>query len=150
MPTPDETAGPGVDGSLLSAYVTTMVTGPDGRTWSGADAIDELPDGEYWVITGWNPFSERVSEARNLDAQSRLLETIRGHGVAVTAVDGCAPDHSWCEPAFAFPRSVPLEVVCSWARAFDQHAVFALTPHEHLVVDAGSERTIGSRPRVTT
>lgn len=146
----DDSPDTGLDGSLLSAYVATMVSGPDGRAWSGADAVEALPYGECWVITGWNPFSAKVSEARNEAANARLRETIRAYGVDATPVEGCAADHSWCEPAFALPTSVPLDVVCGWARDFEQHAVFRLTPHQHLVVHAGTEHTIGSRPRVTS
>ena len=68
-------------------------------------------------------------------------------GVEAVPVDGCAVDHSWCEPGFAVPADVPVELVCGWACAFDQHAVFLLTGTEHHVVRAVDTATVGTRPR---
>ena len=138
---------PALEGELLAAYLATVVTATAGAVWSGAGAVDGLPLGDCWVITGHNPFSARVSDAENHAANVRLAAAIAADGAEAVPVDGCAADHSWCEPGFAVPADVPVDVVCAWARSFDQHAVFLLTDDEHHVVRALDAVTVGTRPR---
>jgi hypothetical protein len=147
----DETtaAAPQLGGELLAAYVATVVTDATGLVWSGDGAVGALPLGECWVITGHNPFSEPRSDAENHAANARLAAVITDAGAEAVPVDGCAPDHSWCEPAFAVPAEVPAELVRRWAADFDQHAVFHLTDLEHRVVRTGDGATVGVRPRRT-
>ena len=147
MPSEPPSDVPALEGDLLTAYVETVVTGTAGLVWSGAGAAPELPLGDCWVITGHNPFSARMTDAENHAANVRLAAAIAGAGVEAVPVDGCAVDHSWCEPGFAVPAEVPVEIVCGWARAFDQHAVFLLTGAEHHVVRAIDTATVGTRPR---
>ena len=138
---------PALDLELLAAYVATVVTDASGAVWSGAAATPVLPLGDCWVITGHNPFSARRTEAENLAANARLASVIVDAGAEAVPVDGCAADHSWCEPAYAVPATVPTDVVCGWARTFDQHAVFLLTDAEHHVVRAVDAVTVGTRSR---
>jgi hypothetical protein len=140
-------AVPALEGELLAAYAGTEVTGTAGLVWSGVGAAERLPLGPCWVITGHNPFSARVSDADNHAANVRLAAAIAAHGAEAVPVDSCAPDHSWCEPGFAVPAEVPLDVVRRWAVDFDQHAVFHLTDDEHHVVRALDGATVATRPR---
>lgn len=143
----ESAAVPELGGELLAAYVATVVTSAGGVVWSGEGAVEALPLGECWVITGHNPFSEPRTDAENHAANARLAAVITDAGAEAVPVDGCAADHSWCEPGFAVPAQVPLDVVRRWARDFDQHAVFHLTDDEHHVVRAVDGAVVATRPR---
>jgi hypothetical protein len=150
---PDPLVGEGIAGpvlprptaDLLSAYLGTEVVDGDRVVWSGSGAVAGLE--ETWVITAENPFSELREPAENAAANQRLVATIEAAGFATTALVGRAPDLSWSEDCVAV-RGATLAQVCTWGRAYDQHAVFLLTHVTHAVVSCWSGQELGRRPRV--
>jgi len=136
---------PRLTADLLAAYLGTEVVDGDGVVWSGSGAAPGLADA--WVITAENPFSELRDPLENAAANDRLVARIEAAGFATTALVGRAPDLSWSEDCVAV-RGATREQVCTWGRAYDQHAVFLLRDDIHAVVSCWSGQELGSRPRV--
>ena len=136
---------PRVTPELLAAYLATEVVDDDGVVWSGVRAVERLE--ACWVITAENPFSELRDAAENAAANERLVATIEAAGLATVALVGRAPDLSWSEDCVAV-RGASLQQVCSWGRAYDQHAVFLLTGDRHEVVSCWGAGTLAGRARV--
>jgi len=136
---------PHLTADLLAAYLGTEVVDGRGVVWSGLAAVADLEDA--WVITAENPFSELREPAENAAANERLVATIEADGFVTTPLVGRAPDLSWSEDCVAV-RGASLQQVCSWGRAYDQHAVFLLRSGTHAVVSCWSGQEIGRRPRV--
>jgi hypothetical protein len=133
-----------LDDDLLAAYLATEVVDAEGAVWSGSGAGRDLA--VTWVLTAENPFSELRPGDVN-DAAMRALEReIVASGVVAIPLVGQAPDHSWSERCFGV-RDVEREAVCTWGRHHGQHAVFLLTPDEHVVVSCWTGADLAVRPR---
>jgi hypothetical protein len=134
-----------IDVELLTAYVATEVLDDDGAVWSGPDAAPV--DGEVWVVTAENPFSELQDVAVNAAAMAELARTIRAAGHDPVVMVGRAPDLSWSEECFGVRGDVG-DLVRAWGRERGQHAVFRLTADAHDVVSCWSGEVLATRPRV--
>lgn len=133
-----------IDLDLLSAYVATEVVGTDGTVWSGPGAV--ALDGEVWVVTAENPFSEKQDAVVNEAAMAELEDVIRSAGHEPVAMVGRAPDRSWSEACFGVRGDVS-DAVRAWGRERGQHAVFRLTSERHDVVSCWSGQVLAGRGR---
>lgn len=134
-----------IDVDLLTAYVATEVLDDGGTVWSGPGAVPV--DGEVWVVTAENPFSELLDVAVNAAAMAELAGVIRAAGHDPVVMVGRAPDLSWSEDCFGVHGDVG-DLVRAWGRERGQHAVFRLTAGAHDVVSCWSGEVLATRARV--
>ena len=82
---------------------------------------------EYFVITAWNPYSQKLSfaenQARNLDLISDLLK----FRIPFARVIGHSSTWDWVEEGFAIKD---LEIALKLGKKYEQHAIFAIRNEE--------------------
>ena len=113
--------------SLRIAYLRTVVT-IDGRP--AAEVVREI--GTYWVLTAWNPGSERLSDAENAERHAVLCARLDEPGHTWLPALGTSPDGSWSEQSVAIP-GLDRDTALAIGREFAQEAVFEVTT-DHLRV----------------
>ncbi|MBC8484329.1 MAG: DUF3293 domain-containing protein [Actinobacteria bacterium] len=107
--------------SLRIAYLQTVVT-VDGRP--AAEAVHDL--GPFWVLTAWNPGSERLSDAENAERHAALCARLDELGHNWLPALGTSPDGSWSEQSVAVP-GLDRDTALALGREFAQEAVFEAT-----------------------
>lgn len=91
------------------------------------------------VITASNPYSQVLDAADNAARNAALVRDLDAAGLAHLDAVGRSPDGTWHEQSFAVVDADE-DTVLDLADRYDQHAVYAWTPHEWAVVWAGIHR----------
>jgi hypothetical protein len=107
--------------SLRSAYLRTVVT-IDGRP--AVEMVAGL--GTFWVLTAWNPGSERLSDAENAERLRALCARLDELGHTWLPALGTSPDGTWSEQSVAVP-GLDRDTALALGREFAQEAVFEVT-----------------------
>jgi hypothetical protein len=79
-------------------------------------------DGEFAVLTAYNPGGENVDEEENRSRLSELENELRSAGEKFISVDACSPDESHCECGVAIMTT--RERAIAIAERFEQIAIF--------------------------
>ena len=80
---------------------------------------------EYFLITAWNPFSQKLTVTENLKRNELLLEDLRTLGAESMRAIGRSPDWEWFEESFA-AKKISLELVVDLAKKYEQNAIFQI------------------------
>jgi hypothetical protein len=107
--------------SLRVAYLQTVVT-VEGQP--AAEMVREI--GTFWVLTAWNPGSEKLSDTENAERHAALCAHLDELGHTWLPALGTSPDGSWSEQSVAVP-DLDREAALAIGREFAQEAVFEVT-----------------------
>lgn len=115
---------PALSAEQILAYAEAIYEIEQDGHWISAEQYtrqqsDTLPQS---LISACNPYSLRLPDALNEARQRQLRDRIEAAGVRWHPARGRAADFSWLEPGFLVAAALPL--VDSWARAFEQHAIW--------------------------
>ena len=90
---------------------------------AGVKELKQLGWEKYFVLTAWNPFSQKLSleenKSRNLDLENDLLK----FEIPFARVIGHSSTWDWFEESFAIKD---LEKALELGRKYEQHAIFAI------------------------
>lgn len=111
------------DGSI---YITSHLT-PSQTTWPfDSEAI--------YVITAWNPRSQRLDEEDNKERNRQLAGVFETRNIPKFHARGYAIDESWYEDGFAVSE-ISIEEIRILGAHFEQNAIFEVTQSGISVVD---------------
>ncbi|XHS79304.1 DUF3293 domain-containing protein [Burkholderiaceae bacterium UC74_6] len=74
------------------------------------------------LITAWNPFSQALDEAINLERLDRLIAAADAAGQRHLPARGCDPSGLWTPEPGLCVLDLPTQLAQQWLRDFDQFA----------------------------
>ena len=93
---------------------------------------------ELYVLTAWNPFSQKLSAVENAFRQEALRTLLDQCGAKYLTCNAHSKDGSWTEASFAI-WNVEQGQVELWSQQFEQHAYFRIIPASMEVVAVPKE-----------
>ncbi len=82
---------------------------------------------DYFVITAWNPFSQKLSFAENQTRNLNLISDLLEFEIPFARVIGHSSTWDWIEEGFAIKD---LEIALMLGKKYEQHAIFAIRNEE--------------------
>lgn len=121
---------------LVETYSDAIVTVTDGEGCE-RDAVDAAREhGELWLITAYNPYSQKQPLEVNERRQAELTDAVARRGWEFFAANGRSRDGSWSEPGIAI-RGIDRADALELGRVWRQHALYHATPDGLSVVETG-------------
>ena len=111
------------DGSI---YKTSNLTPPQ-MAWP-------FESEKIYVITAWNPRSQRLDAKANKERNRRLAAIFESRNIPVFHAIGHAIDESWHEDGFAISE-ISIEEIKILGAYFEQNAIFEVTQSGISVID---------------
>jgi hypothetical protein len=127
--------------SLRGSYEDTIVTitlsdGSIYKTSKFAPSQTAWPfeSDTIYVITGWNPRSQRLDARANKERNRQLAAILESRNIPKFHAVGNAIDNSWHEEGFAVSE-VSIEEIKILGVHFDQNAIFEVTEFGITVIE---------------
>ncbi len=120
-----------------ATYLAALVSVEMDGEWTRRIGAVAREYGDFYVVTAWNPGSERFSDATNRNRNAKLREEIGAAGGKALPARGADPASSYAEDSWAV-WGLDRDVATANARAFDQVAIFLITPNEQVVLGCQS------------
>jgi len=86
------------------------------------DWLRQLDASSVTLITAWNPFSQALEEAVNLQRLAQLTATVDAAGLRHVPARGCDPSGLWTPEPGLCVLDLSTSLARQWLRAFDQFA----------------------------
>jgi len=84
--------------------------------------LQQLGASSATLITAWNPFSQALEEAVNLERLYRLIAAVEAAGLRHGPARGCDPSGLWTPEPGLCVLDLPNALARQWLRDFDQFA----------------------------
>lgn len=104
----------------------------DAEAYRTAVFLEERPDGDFVIVTAWDPPGRPRGDVANRRLDAELREALRAAGAEPRRMTGCSPDLAHREPGWA--AAVPVATALEVARRFDQAALYAVAAGRLLLV----------------
>ena len=118
---------------LRNTFLATDVSVQVDGEWLEAEVAARTLSRPLFVITAWNPYSDRRSVKTNAAANRSLQKMLLEEGATLNPALGSDADNEWAEESFAV-QGLGRKKARGIGRKFGQHAIFELTLEEQVVL----------------
>ncbi|MBU6330499.1 MAG: DUF3293 domain-containing protein, partial [Acidobacteria bacterium] len=125
---------------LRNAFLATDVRVEIDGEWVGAEDAAHVLSRPLFVITAWNPYSEKMSAKANAVANRELRRRLLAMDATVRPAIGTDPNSDWSEESFAV-EGIGRKKARGLGKEFGHHAIFELTREEQIVLGCTGDWT---------